>query len=69
MGLQMGKPPKSLSKRYSHDTIWSCLLILTTDDGGKIPLRLAIGDIGNSTGDFWENGSISSTEDGKVSVW
>lgn len=40
-----------------------------SEDGGRIPLRLAVGDIGNSTGDFWENPSISSAADGKVSTW
>jgi hypothetical protein len=68
MGSQLGKPPKSLGKRMvvyasmgSSDHV--------TEDGGKIPLRLAIGDIGVSTGDFWENNSISSTADGKISMW
>jgi carbonyl reductase 1 len=38
-------------------------------DGAKIPVRLALGDISNSTGEFWENDSISSPADGKISVW
>jgi len=45
------------------------LLTSLPEDGGRIPLRLAIGDIGNSSGEFWENQSISSAADGKVSVW
>lgn len=39
------------------------------DDGGKIPVRLAVGDIKNATGEFWENQSIHSTADGEISVW
>lgn len=39
------------------------------EDGAKIPLRCAVGDIGNANGVFWENKDISSTDDGQVSVW
>ena len=67
MGLQMGKPPKSLGKLTR--TLCDVLADNTPEDGGRIPLRLAVGDIGNSTGDFWENPSISSAADGKVSTW
>jgi carbonyl reductase 1 len=41
----------------------------TIEDGAKIPLRCAVGDIQGSTGEFWENKDISSTADGQVSSW
>ena len=39
------------------------------EDGAKIPVRLAIGNIDGATGEFWENPSNSDTGDGQVSVW
>ncbi|PRP86199.1 hypothetical protein PROFUN_05715 [Planoprotostelium fungivorum] len=39
------------------------------DDGAKIPVRLAVGDIGGVSGEFWENPGIHDTEDGRVSKW
>jgi len=41
----------------------------TEDDGAKIPVRLAVGDIGDVTGKFWENPSIHDTDSGRVSEW
>jgi len=38
-------------------------------DGAKIPCRLAVGDIENKTGEFWENSSVTATGDGQVSTW
>jgi carbonyl reductase 1 len=43
--------------------------IVDTEDGAKIPLRLAFKDIGNTSGRFWENDSISSTAEGKIREW
>lgn len=41
----------------------------TPEQGGKIPFKLAVGDIGNASGEFWENKDINSTADGQISVW
>jgi len=38
-------------------------------DGAKIPVRLGFGDIGDATGRYWANDSISSTDDGKIQIW
>lgn len=39
------------------------------EDGAKIPVRLAVGDIGNSSGDFWQNDNNTDTGDGHISEW
>ncbi|KAJ6189137.1 hypothetical protein N7519_004045 [Penicillium mononematosum] len=36
------------------------------DEGARIPVRLAIGDIGNISGRYWANDSVASTGHGKV---
>ena len=41
----------------------------TPEDGAKIPVKLAIGDIGDATGEYWGNDSVRSKEDGKIQPW
>lgn len=41
----------------------------TTEEGARIPVRLALGEIGNFSGRYWANDSIRSREDGKVQEW
>lgn len=41
----------------------------TPEDGAKIPVKLAVGDIGDVTGEYWGNDSVRSKEDGKVQPW
>lgn len=38
-------------------------------EGAKIPVKLAIGDIGNVSGGYWANDSIVDTGDGKLREW
>lgn len=38
-------------------------------DGAKIPVRLAVGDLGGVSGRYWANDSISDTGDGHVQTW
>ena len=41
----------------------------TPEDGAKIPVRLAFGDIGGVTGKYWANASVRSKEEGEVQEW
>lgn len=41
----------------------------TPQEGAKIPVKLAIGDIANVTGRYWANDDKESTNDGKVQDW
>ncbi|PUU83898.1 hypothetical protein B9Z19DRAFT_1071499 [Tuber borchii] len=41
----------------------------TIDEGAKIPVRLAINDLGGISGGFWENPSVMDTGVGSISVW
>src|ERR1700761_223743 len=36
----------------------------TAEDGAKIPVRLALDDIGSVSGAYWANASVRSKEDG-----
>lgn len=38
----------------------------TPEQGATIPMRLAFGDIGDVTGQFWANSSVNSTDAGQV---
>ncbi|KAJ6017849.1 Short-chain dehydrogenase/reductase SDR [Penicillium sp. IBT 35674x] len=38
-------------------------------EGAGVPLRLAVGDIGQVSGRYWANDSVASTGHGKVSDW
>jgi carbonyl reductase 1 len=38
-------------------------------EGAKIPVKLAIGDIGDVSGGYWANDSIVDTGDGKLREW
>jgi len=39
------------------------------EDGAKIPVRLAVGDVEGVSGRYWGNDSIRSKEEGKVQEW
>ena len=39
------------------------------EDGAKIPVRLAAGDIGGETGKYWGNQGVFDTGDGEVQAW
>lgn len=41
----------------------------TPEEGAKIPVRLALGDIGGVSGIYWGNDSISGRGEGKVQEW
>ena len=41
----------------------------TPEDGAKIPIRLALKDIGETTGRYWSNPSVADTGDGQVMTW
>jgi carbonyl reductase 1 len=41
----------------------------TPEEGAKVPVRLAFGDVNGVTGKFWANENIFVTGDGKVREW
>ncbi|KAF2280132.1 NAD(P)-binding protein [Westerdykella ornata] len=41
----------------------------TPAEGARIPLKLALGDIGGISGRYWANDSVSEKGDGKVQPW
>lgn len=41
----------------------------TPEQGAKIPVRLAVGDLGGVSGRYWANDSIRGTGEGKVQEW
>ena len=41
----------------------------TAEEGARIPVRLAVGDVGGVTGRYWANGSVRSKGDGEVVDW
>jgi carbonyl reductase 1 len=41
----------------------------TPEQGAKIPVRLAVGDVGGVSGKFWANGDMRSVKDGEVLEW
>ncbi|KAA8647052.1 hypothetical protein EYZ11_006986 [Aspergillus tanneri] len=41
----------------------------TVEEGARIPLRLAIGDIGGVSGRYWANDSVAGTGSGRVKDW
>ncbi|PNS18680.1 hypothetical protein CAC42_5219 [Sphaceloma murrayae] len=41
----------------------------TPEEGSRIPVRLAIGDIEGVTGGYWGNDGVSDRGDGKVQEW
>ncbi|KAJ5631483.1 uncharacterized protein N7484_011583 [Penicillium longicatenatum] len=41
----------------------------SVEEGARIPLRLAIGDIGQVSGRYWANDSVASIGDGEVRDW
>jgi len=40
-----------------------------TEDGARIPVRLAVGDVEGVSGRYWANDSIRSREEGRVQEW
>lgn len=41
----------------------------TPEEGARIPVRLALDDIGNVTGKYWANESVRSKDAGEVQEW
>ncbi|KAJ5532353.1 Short-chain dehydrogenase/reductase SDR [Penicillium frequentans] len=41
----------------------------SVEEGARIPLRLAVGDIGQISGRYWANDSVASTGHGEVCDW
>lgn len=41
----------------------------TNEEGAKVPLKLAVGDIGQVSGKYWENESVYSKGSGRVAEW
>lgn len=41
----------------------------TPEQGAKIPVRLALGDLGGVSGRYWANDSIKGTGEGKIHEW
>lgn len=41
----------------------------TPEEGGRIPVRLALDDIGGVTGEHFSNDSVRSRDEGKVQKW
>ncbi|KAL6711549.1 hypothetical protein ACN47E_004483 [Coniothyrium glycines] len=41
----------------------------TSEEGARVPLHLAFGDIGNVSGRYWANDSVSGKGSGKVQDW
>ncbi|KAL1599897.1 hypothetical protein SLS60_007702 [Paraconiothyrium brasiliense] len=41
----------------------------TPEEGARIPVRLAIGDLGEVSGRYWANDSVRGTGEGKVQEW
>lgn len=41
----------------------------TPEEGARIPVRLAVGDVGGVSGRYWANDSVGGKEDGKVHMW
>lgn len=39
------------------------------EEGARIPVRLALGDLGGVTGRYWANDGVRSREEGKVQEW
>lgn len=64
------KPPKSTGKcAPSEYSLFSLTLDDCAEDAAKIPLKLAVGDIGGASGEYWANDSMASAADGKVQEW
>ena len=41
----------------------------TVEDGARIPVRLAFGDLKGVSGRYWANDSVRGKEEGKVQEW
>lgn len=41
----------------------------TPEEGARIPVRLALDDLGGVSGKYWANGSIRSRDAGEVQEW
>lgn len=42
---------------------------MSIEEGARIPLRLAVSDIGQVSGRYWANDSVASTGNGTVQDW
>jgi hypothetical protein len=40
-----------------------------TEEGARVPLNIALKDIGGTTGKYWANSSVSGTGEGQVQKW
>jgi len=41
----------------------------SNEEGARVPLKLAVEDIGGSTGKYWENESVYAKGSGRVAEW
>ena len=41
----------------------------TEEEGARIPVRLAVGDLDGVSGEYWANDGVRGKEDGKVQQW
>ena len=41
----------------------------TPEEGARIPMKLAFGELGGVTGRYWGNDSIRDRSEGKVQEW
>lgn len=47
----------------------SGITLNSTEEGARVPLNIALKDIGGTTGKYWANSSISGTGEGQVQKW
>ena len=70
LGTQAGQPPKSVGEcKQNTCSPADTLLTMAIEEGAKIPLRLAVGDIGQVSGRYWADDSIADKGNGKVQGW
>jgi carbonyl reductase 1 len=69
LGAQAGQPPKSVGKCMVSLSQVDVSLTILIEEGARIPLRLAIGDIGQVSGKYWSNDSSASAGYGKIQDW
>jgi hypothetical protein len=54
-----------------HQSRAHCVLTSTNfaEEGARVPLNIALKDIGGTTGKYWANSSVSGTGEGQVQKW
>ena len=67
MPRQVHRPSQSVCAGFFAPANVS--LTFSIEERAKIPVRLAIGDIGGISGRYWANDSVASAADGKVQDW